>query len=54
MNDSELTLLVVQCGGSVQMTITPGRENENLYSFPSAEALRLFFERYKEKTCSGS
>jgi hypothetical protein len=49
MTDSELTLLVVQSGGSVRMTITPGKDNEEVYSFPSAEAIRKFIEKVKEK-----
>ena len=50
MNDSELTLLVVQCGGNVKMTVTPGKEREDVYSFPSTEALQRFVKTYKEKT----
>jgi hypothetical protein len=49
MTDSELTLLVVQSGGSVRMTITPGKDNEEVYSFPSTAALWNFVEKIQER-----
>lgn len=53
MNDSELVLLVIQCGGEVRMTVSPAKDKEDVYTFPSTEALKKFVKEMKNREWDG-